>query len=121
MVTPTNIKARFPEFDSEDDSRIQVFIDDAGVILNEYHWGDKYDLGVSYYVAHSLAIANRATTSSGSDVVSGRISSKSVDGVSVSYTDDIGVGGGSVEFQKTLYGQKFEYLMGTLGVTALVI
>lgn len=125
MITPTEFKTGFPEFSTELDARIQIFIDEAEIVLNEEYWGTKYDLGAYYYTAHLLAMANGATAAGGSGGGSGGpVSGKSVDGVSVSYaTGSTGGGGssGSVWLTSTSYGQRYLELMNNLGVPACSI
>lgn len=58
MVTPASFKARFPEFSSESDDRVQLFINDTTPFFNVARWDDLLDLGVSYLTAHNLALAN---------------------------------------------------------------
>jgi hypothetical protein len=121
-VTPSTFKVRFPEFASEADARIQIFLDDAVVILNETYWGTKYDLGVAYHAAHALFMANQ--TASGGSGVFGPVSNRTVDGTSVSYavpqqgsndTDS------DAYYNLTSYGQKYLSFRKTLGVPAHVI
>jgi len=56
MVTnPTDFKLRFPEFASIDDARIQLFLDDAVLMMtSEDKWLEYYTLAQSYYAAHLL-------------------------------------------------------------------
>ena len=110
-VTPSSFKIRFPEFDSETDSRIQLFIDDAVCEVNEIVWDIKTDLGVSYLAAHFLSVANETTLGGGS---SGPITARSVDGTSASYgsttTDNLS----DAYFSKTSYGQRYVQLRSLL-------
>ena len=84
-IDPASFKVRFPEYVSVDDSRIQVFIDDAVVILNTAYWGEKYDLGLYYLAAHYLALAS--STEAGSFGPTAPVSSKAVDGTSISFAN----------------------------------
>ena len=85
-VTPTTMKARFPEFASIDDSRIQLFIDDAETEMSAGVWGDLYDRGLSYLVAHLLAIGERtALSDTGSSGSVSPVTRKKVGDVEVEY------------------------------------
>lgn len=125
MITPTSFVIRFPEFTAISTARIQMFIDDAVVVLNEAFWGVKYDLGLSYLTAHELALAEKAAAAAiGSGAVSGPITSKSVDGVSVTYAAPSPISGGiqgDSYLSLTGYGQKYLALRRTLGAAAYVI
>lgn len=119
MITPSSFKVRFPEFACITEERIQLFIDDSVVILNEAYWGTKYDLGLYYLSAHSLYMASN--TEDGNIVTSGPIASRAVDGVSVSYavssSDDVS----DNYYRYTRYGQRYISLRKTLGVPAAVV
>ena len=86
MVDAASIKVRFPEFSIIPDARIELFLADASIILNETFWGEKYDMGLSYLTAHYLTLGIKTGTASakGSGNIA-PISSKGVDGVSISY------------------------------------
>ena len=116
MIDPASFKIRFPEFVSVDDARIQLFIDDAIVILNESYWGEKYDLGLYYLVAHYLILGD--TTEAGSSSSIGPVSSKSVDGVSISYAQFTPTNEADALLFSTVYGQRYLALRKTLGVPA---
>lgn len=124
MITPADFELRFPEFIETDENRIQLFIDDATLILNESFWGLKYDMGLSYYSAHLLKIALRTEpglSSSANNV--GPISSKSVDGVSVSYAISSSSSTDTADdfLKSTVYGQRYLSLRKTLGTAAMSI
>lgn len=124
MITPADFKIRFPEFTGVDNTRIQLFIDDSVLILNEAFWGPKYDMGLSYYSAHLLKIAIRTEpglNSSANNV--GPISSKSVDGVSVSYAISASSSTDTADdfLKSTAYGQRYLLLRKSLGVGAMSI
>lgn len=119
MVTPATIKARFPEFATVDDSKIQIFIDDAILILNETFWGTKYDLGVSYLAAHFLSLALSSEAGAASAI--GAVSSRAVDGVSISYSTMTPENHGDAYYSSTMYGQRYLALRRTLPVAAFSV
>lgn len=122
MITPSTFKVRFPEFVSEEDARIQLFLDDAELILNSTYWGDKLDLGTAYFTAHSLAVANRMAEG-GSAGTTGPVSARAVDGVSVTYGSSAPVAGsqGEAYYLSTSYGQKYLALVKSLGIAAQIV
>lgn len=120
-VTTATFKVRFPEFVSQDDSRIQLFLDDAETMLNFTYWGTKYDLGVNYYTAHELAKSIAYISSGGSGGGSGVISGKSVDGVSVSYATSTPSNTKEAYYMSTPYGIKYWSLLRSLPIAAASI
>jgi len=121
---PTQFKARFPEFASVDDARIQLFLDDAGLAMDESVWLDVHDTGQAYLAAHYLAMGSKSSAGGGTGV-SGPITGKTVEGVSVSYGSSQAVGGAgshtSGYYNLTQYGQRYMVLMKNLGAMASVI
>ena len=116
MATTTALfKARFTEFASIADARIQLFLDDAELAMDEAIWDVYFDVGQSYLAAHYLALAEKSAV--GSSVgTSGPVVGRTVDGVSISY----GSGAPSPNqnaayFQTTQYGQRYLVLMKNLG------
>lgn len=118
-IDPASFKTRFPEFACQSDARIQVFIDDSIVILNETFWADKYDLGLSYLTAHFLVIGEKSEA--GSITSNGPISSKSVDGVSITYAVPTAADMSEAYYSYTTYGQRYLALRKTLGIAAYVV
>lgn len=118
-ITPASFKLRFPEFSSEDDSRIQLFIDDSVIILNETFWSVKYDLGLYYLTAHYLTLAN--LSEAGNKTAPGQVSSRSVDGTSVSYNRVTLSNENDAYYASTIYGQRYLALRKSLGLIACVV
>ncbi len=114
--TPADIKTRFPEFTSETDERIQLFIDDASLSVDESWLEADYKIAISYLTAHLLALGNE--TSEGADIgVKGNISSESFSGMSISYGSggtDSGVS--KSQYGSTAYGRRYwQLLQGNKG------
>lgn len=123
-ITVSDFTTRFPEFVSEDSARIELFIADAELVVNETLWDVKYNLGLAYLTAHYLSLAN-FTEGGGGGVGSGTgtIASKSVDGVSVSYAvPTISNTSGNDDFYtQTSYGQRYLALRKTLSRAAFTV
>jgi len=63
MADVAQFKARFPEFDSATDLRVQLFLDDAALIMTSAgKWLTYYDVAQLYHAAH-LLVAAEATES----------------------------------------------------------
>ncbi len=100
-TTPANFKIRFPEFVSESDSRIQLFIDDATSVVNANC--PNSDLMITYLTAHLLTSAN-ATEGGNTDSIQ-PIASESVGDVSRSFGGT--AGDASDGYYSTAYGQRY--------------
>ena len=118
-VTPADIKTRFPEFDSVNDSRIQIFIDDAELELDEGRWGDLYDKGLSYLTAHLLYMGEQSAGGSGAGL--GPLSTKSIGDVSVSFGSYLAADNDANSFNSTSYGQEYYRLMIMVGMGAVAV
>ena len=83
MTDLAAFKVRFPEFASTSDERIQLFADEAELIMWEDgdRWLDFYDVANQYLVAHLLAIGN--IQASGDVGVLSPVSKQEVDDVIV--------------------------------------
>lgn len=116
-VTPTTFKVRYPEFSSVDDSRIQLFIDDATLEMSEEKWGDLYDRGLSALAAHLLAIATQNAASGGTGAsIGGEIASRAVGSVSVSFTTSNSMDSSLKFYMSTAYGAEYWRLVLLVGV-----
>lgn len=118
-VSPASFIVRFPEFASVDSDRIQLFLDDASLMINTAYWGDKADLGQSYLAAHYLVLGSK--TEAGSSAPTGAVASRSVDGVSISYANPTINDGSAAYYMSTAYGQRYLAIRKTLGIPAIVI
>lgn len=121
-VTPTTFKARYTEFSSESDARVQVYIDDAELELSEDVWGDFYDRGLSALTAHLLAIANRNAASSGTGVsLGGSLTGRSVGSVSVSFGASASSGSSEDYYLSTAYGAEYWRLAKIVGMGIIAV
>lgn len=117
--TATAFKARFPEFDSIDDSRIEIFIEDSLLVLNEATCGKIYSLAVCYLTAHYLALSE-ASSNGDSGSIAG-IASQAVDGTSISFNTFSPTSESKAFYNSTQYGQRFYSLIRSLGVMASTV
>lgn len=80
MATVANFNVRFPEFCDVDDDRIQLFLDDAALLMADSpKWLDFYDVAHQYFSAHLLAVAS--SSASGDVGAMAPISKQEVDDV----------------------------------------
>lgn len=104
MITPANFKTRFPEFSTINDTRIQLFLDDAELEISKTVWGKLYDKGIYYLTAHELSMAT--ATENGKTGGLKSEASKSVGNVSVSYSS-LNYNEYDNYYTTTAYGKKF--------------
>jgi hypothetical protein len=121
-VTPDQLRTTFTEFASVDvypDPTVAVWLGVAEKMVNSDRWGDLWEHGVMLYTAHHLVLVQRAAASQASGVAGGgRIgvqTSKSVDGVSVSYDTSSVTIDGAGHFNSTMYGIQFKQMANLMG------
>jgi hypothetical protein len=80
MTSVAEFQIRFPEFAMTDVARIQLFLDDAALIMSSKpKWVEFYNIALSYFAAHLLVCAE--ATESGDITALAPISKKEVDDV----------------------------------------
>lgn len=122
MITPDDFKLRFQEFACKKNAEVQIFLDDAIIMLNDALWGTKYDLGLSYLTAHYLALSDRSASSNPkAAATSGPVSAKSVDGVSLAYASHQAEDDWEAYYSQTSYGQRYLAMMKTLPIVAIIV
>lgn len=125
-ITPQDIRDRFPEFDdvaAYPDARIQTWIDKGVGELSVVAWGDQYDEGLLFFVAHFLAWSTMMTSSGGAAGSVGPVASKSVGDVSISFASVVGPTASPTEsfYSSTAYGQEYWRLVQMYGVGMLAV
>lgn len=103
----------FPEFAAETDSRVDRFIDVAGLSVAEGPWGNMADTAKIYLTAHLLAMANR-----GQSGASGPVTGEKVGDLSRNYADMTSVF--KNELAATPYGVEYLRLRRQVLVTPMV-
>lgn len=87
--------------------------------LDAGRWGDLYDMGAYLLLAHHVVLESqqKRTAAYGKTpgLAQGVVSSKSVDGVSVSYDNSTTSEEGAGQFNLTTYGQRYAQLRRMLG------
>lgn len=107
-LTVNEFKIKFPEFSNIDgvcDSVIEDIIDESLLEVDEIYWGNRALLAVQYLAAHFLVL--RLKQLAGNAGSNHEVASHSVDGVSESFSLPSTLGGTSVDFQLTSYGQRY--------------
>lgn len=101
--TASDLKTRFPEFDSVADATVNLFISDAALSINTSVFGNKSDLANIYLAAHLLSLSD---VSGGGGGAAGQITEEKVGDLTRKY------GSGSVSvnndgINSTKYGQAY--------------
>ena len=105
-ATPAEVKARFPEFAVVDDDRIQIFIDDATLIMGRPRpWGDYYKMAMAYLVGHFLYLGEASATGDGDAV--GPIKRKEVDETVIEQAVSASSQGPGDNYEATAYGMRY--------------
>jgi hypothetical protein len=90
------------------DEEVQPWLDVANQSLNPWRWRQLFATGVSLLVAHELALSRlvqlQVQRGGAPGIGIGLVSSKSVNGVSVSYNTSIGLIEGGGDLNLTIYG-----------------
>ena len=119
MASVAEFQVRFPEYDSEDAARIQIFLDDAALLMkSSERWLSFYDVAHLYYTAHFFAVSLH--TESGDSGIMAPARKQEVDDVVIqSAIGDIEPT--FDELNSTAYGKRFLFyrnlcFMGIRGV-----
>lgn len=121
-MTPTEFKARFPEFSSETNDRVQLFINDADPLFDQSRWDTLYPVGIANLVAHELVIANQQTAAAGQI---GKLSNDTL----TKKVGDVQVGKDTMllnkqaenPYMRTSYGQKYLSLRKLVGMGGVAV
>jgi len=124
VITPDDIRARYPEFgDPPTDATIQIYIDDAVSELSGAEWGDDYDGGLSALTAHFLSLHLMQQGGGGTSGPAKNVSARKVGDVSVNFDTAGGIAGDGLYnyYSTTPYGQEYWRLVTLLGVGMLTV
>jgi len=107
-INIAGFQARYPEFDTVADARIEVYLADSQLEINESIWSDYYEKGVYALAAHML---HRSLMSeSGNAGSSGEVSSKRIGDLQISYNTK-SLDSTESYYNSTVYGQEYYRLM----------
>ena len=113
MLTVSDFKTDFPEFEETDNTVVTRFIGKAEIRVNRTEWGVKADDGVGYLTAHLLKRFEQ-----GDGAASGPVASERVGDIAVSYgvSDDFK----NRELASTVYGRQYLDLCGEVFASRVV-
>jgi len=105
MADVASFHLRFPEFSDAADARVQMFLDDAALLMESPDkWLDFYDTAHAYFAAHLLSIGDASLT--GDAGITGPIRKQEVDDVMIE-TAFADVHPSMDELLTTTYGKRY--------------
>ena len=115
-------RQQFPEFRDSSiwpDESLEIWLQVANASLDTARWRNYYRMGVALFVAHMLALGKMSELQAQRGGVPGMnmglVSSKSVNGVSISYNNSLAVMEGGGHWNLTSYGLRFLYFARMAG------
>jgi hypothetical protein len=125
-ITVADFRGLFPEFEDSSvylDEVVQPWLTIATSLLDPNRWGAMYGMGIALFTAHELALDRQAMITASRGGVPGlgvgAMTSKSINGVSVSYNPSLASMTNAGDFNLTTYGMRFirfAYMFGSGGV-----
>lgn len=121
-ASPSDLKTRFPEFDSVDNSVVQTYLDDALLSVNSCVFGNKTDLAQIYLAAHNLAGSGHLG-GGGAGSTAGPVIEEEVGDLTRRYQSSSGASAtrSGTGLENTRYGQAFLRLRRECVIKPLVI
>ena len=104
-VKASDLKTRLVEFESAQDTRVDLFIADAQLQINATQWGDLCELGVIYLAAHLMCTVGN-TDGSGA-VAPGPVKKEKVGEIATEYAVGSSGKAGDDFLASTIYGQAY--------------
>jgi hypothetical protein len=109
-ISVADFKIFFPEFATESDARIEVFLNAAELRVSEKVFKSSYALVIFYLAAHMLSVAKNSEAGGGfGQGTKGSISAEKVGDLSISYGSNPNNPsvGASAEIASTIYGRAY--------------
>lgn len=126
MGTVNGFRLAFPAFASVQnypDSVVQMQLDLSLLRMNAERWGNLLDYGSYLFTAHHLSIRRSEALAAAAGGAPGQggglLTSKSVDGVSMSYDVSTTANEGAGYWNQTSFGREFWQLARTMGIGPL--
>ena len=124
MATPMTVsefKIRYPQFASTPDETVQLYLDDAALLLNEERWSDLYAKGQGLLAAHELTLLSQAQAAGASAGVADDVTSETAGNVSYTRSSDAIKASRENPYNATQYGQQYLYLARQVGMGAIAV
>lgn len=122
MPTPTDLKARYPEFDLVPNARIEVVIDETALDVTD-DWPEDYREPARLALAAHLLATEGALSAGGGVAINGPVQSVKVGDVQTTFATQGGSSGGAAaRYETTAYGKRFLQLrLLAFGYTSQVV
>jgi hypothetical protein len=127
-MTPAQFRTDFPEFASSSvypDSLITLWSSVATQLVNAERWGTLTDIAIELCTAHHIALAARDQAASATGAIPGEmtgpVSAKSVDKVSVAYDTGAAALTNAGFWSLTTYGVRFLQLARMFGAGGIQV
>jgi hypothetical protein len=120
-VTPSEFKIRFPQFTSETDERVQLFITDAAPFFDVSRWGDFYAEGIANFVAHNLVVANSEEDAPTDEVDGGVATTETFGRISTTRSSTSADAVAKDPVLSTRYGRRYAYLRRLVGMGGIMV
>lgn len=117
-ITPADFKVRYPEFDSIADDRINVFLGDAQLEVDENIWDTLYERGVFALAAHMLALGEKSSGGTSGSV--GALNKRRIGDVELGFTVYTPDSSSEAYYNGTIYGQDYYRLLLRVGPSVAV-
>lgn len=125
MMDAAKLREAFPEFADATqypDAQVNYWLDFGKLMLRPERWKEALPYGLVLFAAHNLALwrqdmnaVNRSGIPGVPGLSSGATTSKSVDKVSVSYDQNVGLIEGAGHWNLTVYGKRFIQMARMMG------
>jgi len=126
-VTPASLRALYPEFavGAYPDAVIMPWIPIAERFVAVDRWGTLSDLGVTLWICHQITLSRQAAKQAAFGAIPGQtkgiVTSKSVDGVSVSSDVSSATESDAGHWNLTVYGTQFYRLLRMMGAGGIYL
>lgn len=119
-MTPAEFKLRYTQFSTELDARIQLYLNEASLLISEEVYGEVYPKVQGLITAHQLTVDNAITTSGSTGTFNTVTSEKAGD---VSYSVDSSLVKEVMDnpFKATQFGQEYLYYLRRFGIGAITV
>lgn len=119
VPTPTDLKARYPEFKQTDET-VGLVISEAALEVDAKAWGKFYALGVLALAAHLLSVSSRRG-GDGAGALSGPLVGKKVGEIQLNYAAPPIASTDEAMYASTAYGQRYLQLRRLVAIPIRVI
>ena len=120
-MTASEFKALFPQFTSESDARVLIFMGLAAPHFDVTRWGDFYSEGLANWVAHSIVVANAEATASTSVIDADDATTETFSRISTTRSPELAKMSATDPFMRTTYGRRYAYLRRMVGLGGVVV